>query len=522
MNKDDKKQIKRKILEGASADVIRRYGSAVKEHVSSYVGKDQGKELTRGLKEISESKVNKDNKYQNIKQQAGFSAETKSVAKSNAEKAINDDNTRIIRTDDMTESYDKSRGVSVGKVNDELFDLAELDSEGIYIDGSATQVKFVGGDAKSCASKLLSSKFDKYRNNDVEIEIPKDFYDDVIKDYNERIEELKKQVESAESRGDKALAAKHQESIQEIEKTRDNLKQSNVTNDEAIFARLHPELSVVKDIVSVAHHAGMEQAKTGAIISGSISMIKNIVACANGEKDVKSASIDFAKDTGKGAAYSYATAFSGSVVKGIMQNSGSEYVRTLSGTQFPSTLVSTTINVGKTMSKYIHGEIDGADCIELLGKNGVAQIGSAFYSTIAVAAVAGAGSTALTVVAGIAGSTFGYSAAVAVYDELATSLKEYNLSVENRKVIEAECEEAIALILQYRAEMSRAVEQYMTEYLDMFSNAFTEMDNAILNNDSNGFIKGNAQIQRLLGHEVQFNSQDEFDSLMMSDDSFKL
>ena len=78
------------------------------------------------------------------------------------------------------------------------------------------------------------------------------------------------------------------------------------------------------------------------------------------------------------------------------------------------------------------------------------------------------------------------------------------------------------MILQYRAEMSRAVEQYMTEYLDTFSNAFTEMDNAILNNDSNGFIKGNAQIQRLLGHEVQFNSQDEFDTLMMSDDSFKL
>lgn len=530
MNKDDKKQIKRKILEGASADVIRRYGSAVKEHVVSYSGIDreihekgqkEPKFLKKSLKDISESKVNKDYKKQNIKQQAGFSAEVKSVARSNAENAIDDKNPKKIRTDDMTESKD-SRGMSVGKVNDELFDLAEIDSEGIYIDGSATQVKFVGGNAKSCASKLLSSKFDKYRNNDVEIEIPKDFYNDVIKDYNERIEDLKKQVESAESRGDKALAARHQERIEKIEKTRDSLKQSNVKNKEAIRARLHPELSVAKDIVSVANKAGLEQAGKGAIISGSISMIKNIVACANGEKDVKTASVDFAKDTGKGAAYSYATAFSGSVVKGIMQNSGSEYVRTLSGTQLPSTLVSTTINVGKTMSKYIHGEIDGAECIELLGKNGVAQIGSAFYSTIAVAAVAGAGKTALTVVAGIAGSTFGYSAAVAVYDELATSLKEYNLSVENRKAIEAECEEAIALILQYRAEMSRAVEQYMTEYLDTFSNAFTEMDNAILNNDSNGFIKGNAQIQRLLGHEVQFNSQDEFDTLMMSDDSFKL
>lgn len=521
MKEKDKKEINKKILEGASADAIKRYGSAVKEHIVSYTGKDQGKELQKGLKSISESSIDKSNTYRSIKQQAGFSAEVKSVAKSNAENAISGSKTRYARTDDIAESID-SRGFSVGKVNDTLTDIAKLDESGIYIDQSATQMKFVGGNPKACASLLLGKKYDKYRNNNVEIEIPQDFYEKVIQEYDKKIEKLQKQVQDAKEKGNDHVAFTKKEEIRRIEKTKNNLKKSNVTNEEALFARKNPELSTAKDIAAVAHRAGLEQAKTGAIISGSISIIKNVVACSKGEKDIKTASIDFAKDTGKGAAYSYATAFSGSVVKGMLQNSGNEYIQGLSNTQLSSTLVSTTINVGKTMSQYIRGEIDSAECIEQLGKDGVAQIGAAMYSTIGVAAVAGAGSTALTVIAGIAGSTFGYSAAVAVYDELSTSLKEYKLSAEKRMIIEKECDEAIALILEYREEMNQSVEQYLTNNLDVLSNAFVQMDNAILANDTNGYIKSNNRIQQLLGHQIQFSSQEEFDDLMVSDEEFIL
>ena len=40
----------------------------------------------KGLKQISDEKVNPDYEYQDIHQQAGFSAEVKDVARENAEK----------------------------------------------------------------------------------------------------------------------------------------------------------------------------------------------------------------------------------------------------------------------------------------------------------------------------------------------------------------------------------------------------------------------------------------------------
>jgi hypothetical protein len=274
--------------------------------------------------------------------------------------------------------------------------------------------------------------------------------------------------------------------------------------------------------VKVAHKAGVQQAKIGAAMSGSISIIKNFVACVKGEVEPKDAAIEVAKDTGTGAAFSYATAFSGAVVKGAMQNASSGYIRTLSKTSLPTQMVSTTLNVGKVMKKYLVGEITGAQCIEQLGEDGFGELGAAMYSTIAVAAVQGVGNTALTIVAGAAGASVGYMAAVAVYQELATSLKEYELAKEERKRIEAECAEAVILIREYREDMIASYEKYFTEHLTDFKNGMDAMDQAIAEGDVDGFLASNAQIQSALGHTIQFTSQQEFDDLMLSDEDFKL
>jgi len=168
------------------------------------------------------------------------------------------------------------------------------------------------------------------------------------------------------------------------------------------------------------------------------------------------------------------------------------------------------------------GELTGAQCVEQLGKHGLGEIGSAMYATIAVASVSGTGSVELTVVAGIAGSTLGYAAATAVYNELATSLKEYDFAVEERIHIETECEESIRLICQYRTEMNDAVEQYLSEHYVAINDGFKAMDEAIMQNDINGFIAGNVIIQEKLGYAIQFRSQNEFDDLILSETALKL
>lgn len=332
----------------------------------------------------------------------------------------------------------------------------------------------------------------------------------------------KKQIKTAESKGDTALVAKLKKQRDKLETTSNNLRKSNVTNQEAIFARKHPGLSTAKGVAKVAHEAGVKQAKLGAVMSGSVSLVKYFVACVKGEIEPKNAAIEVAKDTGTGAAFSYATAFSGAVVKGAMQNASSGYVRALSKTSLPAQMVSTTVNVGKVMKRYINGEISGAKCIEQLGEDGFGELGAAMYSTIAVAAVQGAGKTALTIVAGAAGASIGYMAAVAVYQELSTSLKEYEFAVAERKRIEEECAEAVELLRRYREEMIQSYEKYFIEHLTEFKDGLDAMDQAIEDDDADKFLASNAQVQSALSRKIQFASQQEFDDLMMSDEDFKL
>ena len=435
------------------------------------------------------------------------------MARKNADAIIEGSDHRFIRTDDM------------GRVNDQILDVVELDVLGQEIIGQGAQMKYVGGSPEELLSKLRSSKYKKYLEADALLAIPDDYFDALSGDngiISQKIADLQKEIDSLQKSGNSDTLAKKQSQMKDLKKIQKNIRKGGLTHDEAIDARLHPKLSTAKDIGKLAHKAGMEQAKTGAVITGSVSIVKNVVACMKGEIEPKDAAAAVAKDTGTGAAVSYATAFTGAVVKGSMQNASSAYVRSLSKTNLASGLVTTTMDVGKTMTRYIRGELTGAQCVEQLGEQGVGELGAAMYASIAVASVSGSGSVALSVIAGMAGSTLGYAAAVAVYQELATSLKEYELAKEQRIQAEQECAEAVLMIRQYRQEMDRAVEQYLTDHLEVISSGFQAMDESILAGDTAGVLAGNAAIQEVLGRKAQFQTQDEFDDLMLSDAAFKL
>lgn len=131
-------------IAGASIESAHRYGAAVKEHIVAYTGQDNeiGKQLEKSLKSISKERVSHEYRYQNLKQQAGFTAEVKETANVNAEKIIHSDTSRKIRTDDL------------GRVNDPLFDHVEIDAFGNIIDGSGAQMKFVGSSPQEAFNKL--------------------------------------------------------------------------------------------------------------------------------------------------------------------------------------------------------------------------------------------------------------------------------------------------------------------------------------------------------------------------------
>ena len=504
--REKNKSIENAAQGGAAHEVVNRYGSASKEHLVAYSGKDNeiGKTLKRGLKKTSKSKVNPEYRNQNIKQQAGFAAEDKYVARQNAEKIISGSKQRYSRTDDL------------GRVNDPLYDHVLLDGEGIEIPGTGEQMKFVGSNPKACLDKLSSEKFQKYLDADAIITVPSDYYDGIIKEVDNQIKSLEQQLSHAKENGNKELEQSLSKKIEKVKKIKSSVKDSGISNEEAIFARLHPKLSTAKDIAKISHRAGVEQAKTGAIIGGGISLIRNIVAVNKGEKDASKAAVDFIKDTGTGAVTAYTTAFAGSAIKAGMQNASNATIRSLSKTNAPAMIVTSTIEVTKSLISFVRGDISGIQCLEDIGEKGAGNISAAMFAVVGQAVIP------IPVVGAMVGSMVGYALSSAFYKELTTSLKEAKIAHQERIRVEKECQESIELIKQYRAEMNSYLDKYFKHYNSIFDHAFKEMDDAFITNDIDKFIGGANKITANLGGEVQFSSMSGFNKFMSSNQDFNL
>ena len=502
-------------LAGAAYETVQRYGDAAKQHYVAYSGTDNelGKNLVKGLKQISEEKVNPEYEYQNIHQQAGFSAEVKDVARENAEKIIKGDSTRKIRTDDL------------GSVNDPLYDTVTIDAEGNVIEGTGAQMKFLGasendpsgeGNAARALEKLQSKKFQKYLDADAKIDVPSDQYDKIIQEANAKIDNLSKQLENQRQAGNTEQVQKLQERIDKLEKIKKNLRKSTVSSDEAVFARLHPGLSTAIDVAKISHRAGVQTAKSSAIIGGSVSIVKNLVSVCKGEEEPEEALKNVAKDTATTAAVGYGTGFTGTAIKGAMQNSGSEYVRALAKTNIAGTIVAVTVSVTKTMTRYFKGKIDGVECLETLGEQGTGMISSAMFATIGQAVIP------IPVVGGLIGGMVGYALSSATYGVLVESLKEAKLAKEEREQIERACEEHIKLIRQYRAEMEKIINAYLIDSMDLFRDSFSGIKNALAIGDVDWVIDSANIITESFGGKAAFSNMDEFTDKMLKGSTFKI
>lgn len=516
---DEKKRKQKDLLNagmaGAASETVQRYGNAAKQHYVAYSGVDNesGKKLVKGLKQIAEEKVNPDYEFQNIHQQAGFSAEVKDVARSNADRIIKGDLNRKIRTDDL------------GRVNDPLYDTVTIDANGNIVDGSGAQMKFLGAsemnptgenDAVRALEKLQSRKFEKYLEHDVKIDVPSDQYDEMIQEANARIEGLARQLENQKNNGNIEQVKRIQERIDRLEIIKKNLRKSTVSSDDAVFARMHPELSTAIDVAKISHKAGIQTAKLAAVIGGSVSIVKNLVSVCKGEIEPDDTVINVAKDTATTTAVGYGTGFAGTALKGAMQNSKSQYVQTLSKTNIAGTIVAVTVSASKTLARYFRGEISGVECMETLGEQGMGMVSSAMFSVIGQMAIP------VPVVGGLIGGMVGYALSSATYGVLVQSLKEEKLAHEQRTQIEKICEEHIKMIREYRTEMESIINEYLIDSMDIFRESFTGIKDALAIGDVDWFIESTNTITESFGGKTSFSNMEEFNTKMITGGTFRL
>ncbi|WP_314811678.1 hypothetical protein [Fusobacterium pseudoperiodonticum] len=515
-DKDNKKNgLLNAAIVGGTYQTTQKYGDAVKQHFVAYSGRDNetGINLVKGLKDIAEGKINPDYEFQNISQQSGFAAEVKEVARSNAEAIINDDSTRKIRTDDL------------GRINDQLYDTLTIDKNGNIIDGTGEQIKFLGsskddpkglGNAKRAFDKLSSKEFKKYLDNDAKIVVPPEQYQGILQEADAEINKLSSQLDRLKNSEKTEEFTKIENRIKDLKKLKENLKKASLTTEEAREARLSPKLSTAKDVLKLSHRAGLDAAQTASLIGGSVSIVKNITAVFKNEKNTGEAVRDVALDTGRAGALGYGTGFAGSIIKGAMQNSESTYIRALSKTNIAGTTVNIAITSTRILTNYFNGKIDGVQCLEMLGQEGVGMVASAMFATIGQIAIP------IPVVGGLIGGMIGYALSSASYGLLLNALKEKEMAHKERMYIESVCAEHIKMIREYRLEIEKIINQYLSNKLEVFNEAFTGIKNALEIGDIDLFIENTNRITENFGGKPAFSTIDEFDKIMLAKTTIKI
>ncbi len=504
MKKDREKNsnIANAAIVGAVSEESALYASANKEYLAIL----DDKTLGRTLEGISEYKVNPKYQYQNINQQAGFSAELKEQAHANAQNILMENKERLVQYDNLSsEQKDQIKKLfpdyATPNKNHELVDYVRVDRKGNVISNTLTQSKFVGRNGAECFEKFLSKDYEKYLKNGVKMEIPKDFFGDFQKEANIKIKSLESQIAKQKSFGDFQKAAKLEEKLQKCKIIKANTRSASITKEEAIYARNHPTLSTAKDMVSHSHQAGMNAAGVGALISGVVSFATNFLECIVNGKDPKKAIKHTAIATLKGGAYSYCVASASSSLGSLMQNSANKVIQSLGKSSAPAMIVGACVANITIFGRYFSGKIDEAELCKQLGRTNTSLISGGAM------AVAGQALIPIPVVGALIGGFVGAALSETFFNAL--NSKKVELARQRRIEIEKECRESIRLLEMYQNQFKEVFERYFHETTKFFNQSFDELERALYAGDADLVIGANNKIQEGLGQKALFGNKQE-------------
>lgn len=497
----------------ASHEIIGRYGDAASEFLKGYSGEitENGKVLEKGLKQISESKVHPDFKYQNLKQQAGFSAEVHYENKINAQNIINRSSERISRTDNL------------GMTNHTKFDFLAVDVEGNPITNSdgplwGAQMKFCGkygsekeikSSSEKLAKKLAGDKWERYRGNDVLV--PEEQYKEIVNYSTQRSKELLTQAKEFRSSGDYDKAIQLEESAKRFEQVSKDVKNSGISSKNAMFLREHAKLATTKYVLETAHQAGVEQAKAGAVISGVLSTARNVLSVASGDKDLSDAMCDIGKDTLIGTSTNYVIASGGTAIKSMMSNSSKEVFVNLSKTNMPAMIATVSVQVGKSLHRYATGEIDELELAEELGEKGTGMLAASWGAAIGTAVFPGIGT--------VVGGMVGYMSSSVLYQSSTQILNDERMSYERMQRIHEISKAAQVAMKSQQNELNAVISKFYGNRLQEFNMSFEMINNSIIENNIELFTDGLNKIALEMGESLEFKNFQEFDAFMTDNNS---
>ncbi|MCR4459430.1 MULTISPECIES: hypothetical protein [Pseudescherichia] len=483
----------------AEGEVIERFGSAGAEYLKGYrgVNNETGQKMAKGLADVAKHKVNPDYAAQNIKQQAGFSAEIATTSRDNAEAIINRTPARTVRSDDLPE-YGRNHNV---------VDRVQI-LDGTIIEGSQSQMKFVT-DRDGLFSDIAKDdgKFARYRG--VKLELPSEQYEGAATFCRNKATMLREQANKVEAQGKTEVAAKLRHEAGNYDQLADNVCDSGLTTEQAIYYREHPKLATAMDIARTSHRAGLEGAKSGAAVGGTISLVVNLFNVAQQKKELGEAIQDVAIDTAKAAALGYGTAFAGSAIKAGLQQSESQLLRAVSSTTAPALAVNICLSLGISIKRYVNNEIDEAELLAEVGEKGAGMLSSGMMAALGQIVIP------VPVVGAAIGGMIGYTLSSMFYQSALEAARGAALSRERLARISAIEIEARAQIAKEKALLDDFTRREMPQLRQDTECFFKAMSHGSDNIDDLVFAIND--FATLLGKKLQFQTMSEFEDFMDSD-----
>lgn len=494
------------VIGGITTENVDRYGYAAAEYIKGYRGNvsADGKIIKKGLKQVAESKVNSNYEYQNLKQQAGFSAEIHFVDKENAQNIIKGDNRRIARSND------------IGRGNDPVYDVLSVDENGNPTWGA--QMKFCGRfgssdeikeSAQNLVERLAGKKWERYRGN--KVLIPTEQYSEAKRYAENAYKKCLKQAEEFKNQGNIEKAELLEQRASIYKQVAVDLQDSQITSKEALFLREHPKLATAKYVNKTAHMSGIENAKSAAVIAGSISVAQNIVSVIRHDKEFEDVVVDIGKDVITGSATAYVIGYSDTAIRSFMNSSKNSVFVNLSKTNLPAMIATTSLQVGKSLIRYANGEIDSIQLVEELGEKGTGIMAASVGAAIGTVIFPGIGT--------VIGSMVGYMTSSTIYSSCMQVLAEERMSGERREKIKKLADTAIESMQMQGRELLSFTKQFYSNRQYVFENCLNKIESSIENNDLDIFTVSLNNIAVELGSMLKFKNFDEFDDFMLDSSS---
>ena len=485
------------------SDIIQKHGEAASQIIQAYKGKrydEFGNELLhkgRSLEKISTYKVNSNYVDQNLKQQAGFSAELLEESNRNHDSILRGDRIRRRTTD------------GIGKTNDTQYDLVDVDASGKA--SNPSQMKFLGVDKYgqySVIEKLAKDEsWDRY---DQPIDIPKDQYK-LAKEYAEKeAKKLTLQAEKLRSQGQYEKAQECERTAERYKQAGNRIRASSVREDEALLARTNPKKYVAKSILSDAHSAGKQAVAGAVLVSSVVSLGQNICGVCSGELTLEDAAVSVAKTTAKAGATAYGVASTGSVIKAAMHSSNVDVVRKLGNTSLPTAAVTSTLEISRIVKRYANGEITEAQALSEMGKSGAGSLAASYGAAVGTVLLPGIGT--------MVGSMVGYMISSAIYDSCLQVFMEADLAYDNYLRTKELCEAARNHMREQRIAFEEEVERLLQQRQITITQSMATIMDSLDRLDATDFTQALSNLAASFGCELQFKSFEDFDAKMAPND----